>query len=91
MQPLVRDELAQRRAPLGKRSKELTQSLGVDLQFGDAGSFARNTKEFDVHHVSGRNDRRNLMITWAFNPSGGSSGRAGQAEEPLQTSSQRHE
>ena len=76
MEAIFRDELTESGALPRQRAEELTESLGLDLQFGYAGALARNAKEFNVHGLvdrachakAPRATAGNLMITWAFNP-----------------------
>ena len=76
MQAIFRDELTKSRALPRQRAEELTESLGLDLQFGYARTLARNAQKFNVHDAKNTTCRAkarratagNLMITWAFNP-----------------------
>ncbi len=45
-------EFAQVRELQRQRSKQLTKGLGFDLDFGDAGTFARDAEKLDVHGVT---------------------------------------
>src|SRR5215467_10353154 len=46
------DEHAERREPSLERGQQLTERLGVKLQLGHAGPFARNAQKFNLHRRS---------------------------------------
>ena len=52
VQGAVRDEFAQCGKTNRQRVKELAKSLGVHFHVGDAGAFARDPEELDVHGVT---------------------------------------
>jgi hypothetical protein len=49
VQPIFCDELTKRRALPGQCSEKLAEGLGLDFQFRDTGSLARNAQEFNIH------------------------------------------
>ena len=53
MKSSLGDQLSESRKSRGQSGKNLTECSRLDLQFGDAGTLARNTQKFNTHAVAG--------------------------------------